>query len=423
MGHKRPEWLSYLKIHPKAFSIIGLVSIVIVFIVRVLSGGHPAPFDPASLQKAYNSVQAGHPTTLTDDMLYAYAGWTYVHGLSPDNVNFEHPPLAKYLIGVSELLFHDPVTLGIVFAAVTLVIVYLIASRLMPPYFALVPVWFLGFDRLFILTSAISLLDIYVTFFVAASVLLFLVFRHSKWLPIVSGVSIGLAVAAKWPAIFVVPALFAYVALEKDKAGLRSLLLSLPIAALAYVSTYGVFFLQGHSLLDFIALQLRMLNYQSYMRFGRGSPPHFWLLFNFITGIEGPGTNTLVVIDTARRTINTIGVQTGFSLLVTFNPFTWTASVPATLGAVFYGWKQNQRPVILQALLFWSLVLLTSYGLVFYWYILPALPFAFIALSYVLWHLTKKIKVTIRLPIVIGYLVAVAVWSYYLFLPSFLVVS
>jgi predicted membrane-bound dolichyl-phosphate-mannose-protein mannosyltransferase len=423
MGHIKPEWLSYLETHARALSYLELVGIVIVFVVRVLSGGHPAPFDPASLQIAYNSVQAGHPARFTDDMLYAYAGWTYVHGLSPDQLNFEHPPLAKYLIGVSELLFHDPVTLGIIFAAVTLVIVYLISSRLMPRYFVLVPVWFLGFDRLFIYMSALSLLDIYVTSFVAASVLLFFVFRHSKWLPIVSGLSIGLAVASKWPAVFVIPALFAYVALERDMTGLRSLVLSLPIAALAYVSTYGVFFLQGHSLMDFIALQLRMLSYQSYMRFGRGSPPHFWLLFNFITGIEGPGSNTLVVIDTAKMIISTIGVQYGFSLLVVFNPFTWTASVPATFGAVFYGWKQNQRAVILPPLLFWSLVLLTSYGLVFYWYILPALPFAFISLSYVLWHLTKKVKLTIRLPIMIAYLAAMAVWSYFQFLPSFIVVS
>jgi 4-amino-4-deoxy-L-arabinose transferase-like glycosyltransferase len=358
-----------------------LVAIVIVFVVRVLARGAPAQYDPAYFQRAYNLFKAGQPTTFTDDMLYAYAGWTYVHGLSPDQVNFEHPPLAKYLIGVSELLFHDPVTLGIIFAVATLVIVYLISSRLMPPYFALVPVWFLAFDRLFIYSSAVSLLDIYMTFFVTACVILFLLFRHSKWLPIVLGVSIGLAVATKWTAIFVVP------------------------------------------FMDFVALQFRMLSYQSYMRFGRGSPPHFWLLFNVITGIEGPGTNTIVVINTARRTIDTIGTHTGFSLLVMFNPFTWTASVPATLGAAYYGWKHNQRPAILHALLFWSLVLLLSYGLVFYWYILPALPFAVISLAYVIWHLTKKVKVTIQLPIVIGYLVAMVVWSFVIFLPGFFAVS
>ena len=39
---------------------------------------------------------------MTDQGIYAWAGWLYAHGTRPDLVNPEHPPLGKYLLGAAK---------------------------------------------------------------------------------------------------------------------------------------------------------------------------------------------------------------------------------------------------------------------------------------------------------------------------------
>jgi dolichyl-phosphate-mannose--protein O-mannosyl transferase len=360
---------------------------------------------------------------MTDNDLYAWAGWNYVHGLSPDKLNFEHPPLAKYLIGLSELAFGSQVVIGAALGAATVVLVYLISRKFLPGYYALLPSALLAFDRLFLGFSAASELDIYATFFVSAYVLLFISYPHSKWAWMPLGLTIGAAVASKWPGICAVPALAIYAAIERDSKALRLLIFSLPIAALAYMSAYGVFFLDGHSLEGFVTLQLQMLNFQQHYRFGRGTPPPFWLLFNFLTGVEGPATFTKMFVNWSQKKLETLSVTYGLSFLSAYNPFTWPLSFSASILTFPYSWKSHKPLPMIPALAFFSFIALTAYGQVFIWYILPALPFAFIALSYVLYRICSSIKPRHALPLILGYLAAVIVWSYLFQLPSFVATS
>jgi dolichyl-phosphate-mannose--protein O-mannosyl transferase len=63
-----------------------------------------------------------------------------------------------------------------------------------------------------------------------------------------------------------------------------------------------------------------------------------------------------------------------------------------------------------------------SFGQVFFWYLLPALPFGFICLSYVL-SLAKSSWKSNRTKLFLGtYLILVAVWSLYIALPSFIAI-
>jgi len=61
-------------------------------------------------------------------------------------VNFEHSPLAKYLIGLSELLFGNPIAMGIIFLIATLLILYMASRRSLRVFpFTVLPVLILGF--------------------------------------------------------------------------------------------------------------------------------------------------------------------------------------------------------------------------------------------------------------------------------------
>ncbi len=63
-----------------------------------------------------NLVRLGFPTVGFDEPIYAVAGWRYVHadagplptGRASNFDNFEHPPLAKYLFGLAELVAGHP---------------------------------------------------------------------------------------------------------------------------------------------------------------------------------------------------------------------------------------------------------------------------------------------------------------------------
>lgn len=63
-----------------------------------------------------------------DDGLYAFAGYYYfMQSGDVSRVNFEHPPLGKYLIGLSIYLFHNENVINIIYFFFILLFVYKIA--------------------------------------------------------------------------------------------------------------------------------------------------------------------------------------------------------------------------------------------------------------------------------------------------------
>ncbi|MEM1985521.1 MAG: glycosyltransferase family 39 protein [Nitrososphaeria archaeon] len=132
----------------------------------------------------------------------------------PDNqnieyyMNAEHPPLVKYIIGLSMLLFGDnPLSWkipGIILGTLTLVIlcliVYKITNNSLLPILVIVCAFA---DAVFVAMSSIAMLDIYVTFFITFSMWFAL---KEKYL--FSSISIGLAASAKLTGVFPLVALF-----------------------------------------------------------------------------------------------------------------------------------------------------------------------------------------------------------------------
>ncbi len=173
---------------------------------------------------------AASPLLEPDEMTYIEAGRLYVSSLlegkmfSPWWLNFEHPALAKYLIGLSVGLLPLPTHIAarmpsVVLGSLTCVLVYFLGKALFSERVGLISSILLAFNVLSIIGSKQAMLEAPLTFFSVLSLLLL----HSslekgslrRWL--VSGVSFGLALACKFSAVFLVLICIPYVFMKEDR--------------------------------------------------------------------------------------------------------------------------------------------------------------------------------------------------------------
>ena len=96
-----------------------------------------------------------------DPELYAYAGWRQVQGDDPTVINPEMPPLGKYLLGFSILVFGNQKIQALFFGLGLLGMVFLLGKEVLKDKtWALVPVFFLVRDRIFLEDLIASMLDL-----------------------------------------------------------------------------------------------------------------------------------------------------------------------------------------------------------------------------------------------------------------------
>lgn len=127
----------------------------------------------------------------------------------------EHPPLAQLLIALGILLVGDkPLgwrVFSVAFGAGTVLAVYALAKELSgSEETALAAATLLSIDKMFFTFSSLALLDV---FFVAFMVWSFLLYFKGKTAP--SAVLMGLGAACKLTALFSIPALMLYEALQR----------------------------------------------------------------------------------------------------------------------------------------------------------------------------------------------------------------
>jgi len=363
-----------------------------------------------------------------DDDMYALSGWQYVNGQSPDDpLNLAHPPLAKYLIGFSELIFMNQAMIGLIVSVLTLILVYLISKKFITVFpFALLPSLILSLDKLYVRFSSVSMLDIYPTFFAALSVFLLLTNKR-KWLTPMVYVAIGLAISCKWTAAFLLFLPPLYYAAMGQRRNLKLFPLYLVITIVTYTSTYIVFLITRSNLLELLFLQFTMFRIHQGNRLQMGTPPPFWILLNFLTGIEGPTLIQTIWINPTSAgegvqnlIITTSNPERGLSLVDTYNPLTWPLSFSASILTLYYSLKEDRRilPVPLAFLVLLSGV---SVGKIFIWYLLPGLPFAFVSLTYMISRVYSEVSRKTAPRIVMAvYVALIVVWSLFVKIPQFI---
>jgi 4-amino-4-deoxy-L-arabinose transferase-like glycosyltransferase len=392
--------------------------IIIVFCFNI----YPSlmvPFDYYALEQRYKNWMAD-PSNLNlllgDHDLYAYAGWKYAKGASPDEINFEHPPLAKYLIGLSILVFNNPNVPSVVLGILSLLVLYELSKKLFgASLFALVPMYMLSLERIFIQFSSTSMLDIYLVFFLLLSALLLFHADSSPRL-VVGAIALGLATACKLTAALAVPSL-AIGVIWNRKNSVKSLLGVMLVAALTYCVSYTQFFLLGHSLTDFFELQWKMLMFQFGRRYGM-SYPAGRLLLTLLTGIVGPETHNVIFVDEVSRSIEVVTTY-GLAMAREFNPLTWPLSFSGSIIAFCGAIRWRKKTLLEGCVFFFSFLLPFSFGQGFVWYFLPAFPIGFLLLTSVLRNMYQNSSGERFVWFLLIYLASLLVWQKYFILPSF----
>ncbi len=148
---------------------------------------------------SYGKIRASY--ILSDEELYATEGYFLIHGKDLHQLTPGHPPLGKYLIGLSIIFFSNPYFFAPIFGLLALWLLYSIACLLgLPPLLSLILTSLFSFEPLFIDQLTTSLLDIYLLVFSLTGLYFYLSwFKRPHFLKIaLSQLFLGLALATKF---------------------------------------------------------------------------------------------------------------------------------------------------------------------------------------------------------------------------------
>lgn len=219
--------------------------------------------DPLYWRERYLKSQwamAEPEETIGDDGLFTYLGWELVHGLDPTLINAETPPLGKYLIGLSILVFGNQNIFALL-SGILVLVVFFQLNRLVfkNRFWALLPVVLFSFEPLFWQQLRAPFLDLLFLLFL---LLIFYFVLSQRFF--LAAVFLGLMAATKASvSTFLLVGLTTtlYFAVRKKWALLKQWLLFLPISLISFVLTYFRYFWLGHSLREFLGVQKWIISF------------------------------------------------------------------------------------------------------------------------------------------------------------------
>ncbi len=209
---------------------------------------------------------------INDQQLYSHAGYEYIHGLSPINIAPEQPPLGKYLIGLSILIFHNQRILNLIFSLLSLVliwkIVYIFSGKAVS---AAIAVFLTSINTLFLTQLPESpLFDIFQIFFFLAFIYFMLAYEKRRKYNqlLLAGVSAGAFLSVKVFYVFYTIFLawtFLYFALIKTRfiIKIKKFIFLHSVALSVFVASYLKYFIDGGNLRGFAGVQKWIFTFYS----------------------------------------------------------------------------------------------------------------------------------------------------------------
>lgn len=224
---------------------------------------------------------------LGDDGLYTYAGWQYIHGSDPTLLNAEIPPLGKYLIGGSILVFHNQNIFALLSGIFVLVGFFFLNKQIFKDnLFALLPVFLLSLEPLFYTQLRAPFLDLLYLGFLIITFYFFL--KERFW---ISAIFLGAMIATKSSLstfVIVAATMLVYLLYMKHTEQIKKFVLSLSLTIVVFLLTYIVYFVKGHSLIEFLKVQKWIINFYADGTKGNPLAPFQMLLLGqFPTWWEG----------------------------------------------------------------------------------------------------------------------------------------
>ncbi len=235
---------------------IALLTTLLVFFHYSAQFTELTDMDIYAEKYAHSQYVLGEGSTqkIDDASLYIYAGFAYARGEDPTTINFEHPPLTKYLLGLSYRLFHNSVVLNLPLFFISLLCVFYLTKTITQNYWlGLAGMVIVG--NLQILQEHVSqaLMD----FPQLTLTLLFfsVLFSKLKYKYLITGLILGGLLAIKYQIPMIFLYLFILLIWAVTEKKLKDWLLALPIMLGVYLLNYLVYFMNGHNLIDFIKFE------------------------------------------------------------------------------------------------------------------------------------------------------------------------
>lgn len=244
-------------------------------------------YDPEYWHDRYLKSQWVTPNSkesIGDDGLYAYGGWEYIHGSDPSLLNPEMPPLGKLIIGTSIAIFGNPNVQALIFGLGALVFLYHLSRLLMGKTLSLLAVYLFTLEPVFADQLTLSLLDLQELVFLLASVFFFMKFLKSKKnIPFfLSFLFLGAMMSVKFYLVALLLAITYFsVLMVINKRLIFKFFLFSPTILVIYLFSYTGYFLNSHSLREFLALQKWVVVFhKSSLAFAFPGGPFWMMLFN-----------------------------------------------------------------------------------------------------------------------------------------------
>jgi len=222
---------------------------------------------------------------MSDSDIYIASGYLYATGSDPASLNL-HPPLIKYLFGLSAVLTGNPFYVQIVFGLGLLILTWFLGikvfrSRLV----ASGAVFLLLIDPVFGAMMNSALLDLGNAFFGLGYLILVFCFPEA-W--IWQGIALGLFASSKfWSTAIIFTALiFGFkLIIQREKLNFRKIFMSFLVGLLVFALTYLVSFIKTGGMFNIFEYQGRVFRFMITHNYAReiGSP-----LILFISGYFAP---------------------------------------------------------------------------------------------------------------------------------------
>jgi hypothetical protein len=217
------------------------------------------------LEKAYLDSQYvnKHPLGwIPDETVNSYAGAEYIKGTNPILIASDTPPLGRYLIGLSALIFNNENAIVLVCAILSLVLIYVLSYQVFgSKLLSIFPPLLFSFEPIFknqlIYTP---LLDIIQLVFLLSSFIFFnkaLKSRYSILYFLLTNLFVGLFISTKFfiTGVIVEAAFYFVLLFRKDKKRFLELTLTIPVAVITLLFSYIRVFSFGYTVSKFLGIQ------------------------------------------------------------------------------------------------------------------------------------------------------------------------
>jgi len=224
------------------------------------------------LESSYYSsqyVQKKNPGIMPDQTFEAFVGGAFLRGVNPIHIVHEHPPLGRYIIAFSILLFDNASTLILPLLALSLITCFLIAKIVIKnSLLALVPVAIFSNDPLFISKLLYSpLLESIQLPFILLSLYFFIRGikdeKSFRWF-VVTSLMVGFVISIRFfiLGMTLFCAMFLYFIIKKRfNKQFIYFVISTPISLIVLFASYTKTILDGYSLWQIMGVQKYIFYY------------------------------------------------------------------------------------------------------------------------------------------------------------------